>query len=232
MAAWSGWYPSPGILQIARKDPWPPEPTIRWSETELGMIGMRTEETALPADGHSLQPAHQPQLLACPSPLPAPPATCSLAAPHHTSKGRLRDWMSQGEKALSHRSPTDPVTREVEVCSYRDTQGQSQACSTLPSPTTSQLCTSPHSCFLQGQHCLNCCSIGSARPPAPGPLPQLCLPTQHQQSKVPYPPLPTLPLLSLTAGIGTDIDLETCTHGLTVLGQLSPQVPCGRKQAD
>lgn len=61
MAAWSEWYPSPGILQIAKKDLWLPEPTIWWSETELGMIGMRTEETALPADGHSLQPAHQSQ---------------------------------------------------------------------------------------------------------------------------------------------------------------------------
>lgn len=133
MAAWSGWYPSPGILQIAKKDPWPPEPTIRWSETELGMIGMRTEEMLcqLMVTPYSLSTGH--------SCWPPPPATCSLAAPHHTSKGRLRDWMSQGEQALSHRNPTDPVTREVEVCSYRDTQGQSQACSTLPSPAASQL---------------------------------------------------------------------------------------------
>lgn len=38
-------------------------------------------------------------------------------------------------------------------------------------------------------------------------------------------PMPTLPLLSLTAGIGTDIDPETCTHWLTVLGQLSLSDP-------
>lgn len=37
--------------------------------------------------------------------------------------------------------------------------------------------------------------------------------------------MPTLPLLSLTAGVGTDIGPETCTHWLTVLGLLSLSDP-------
>lgn len=87
-----------------------------------------------------------------------------------------------------------------------------------------------------GLHRRNCCSIDSALPPAPGPLPRLCLPISSPRCHTHLCPMPTLPLLSLTAGVGTDIGPETCTHWLTVLGQQSlsdpPQFPCGRKQAD